>query len=43
MIPGTSADLKSADRWMLVTRDRITFSGTECDKVREHLVHPDLS
>lgn len=33
MVPGTLQDLQKADRWMLVDRSLISFTGSECDKV----------
>jgi hypothetical protein len=32
-VPATAADLSSADRWLLVDRARVSFTGDECDKV----------
>jgi hypothetical protein len=40
-VPATPADFAAADRWMLVDRSRITFTGTECDKVRPSWRLPD--
>jgi len=33
MVPATIDDFAAANRWMLMDRSRITFTGTECDKV----------